>query len=150
MNMTPLLRLADGWQTLAKAEDALRQGSGAVHLESLPIAARPWLLARLVRDLGRPLVIVTYNDDAAEKLAAALPALLPDDTPLRLFPSELPMLLDDSASERDVARAGRRLATLAELASDRPPRVIVTTATALLTPLANAESVARRQITVKV
>lgn len=148
MNLTALLSQADGWKTLAQAEEALRQGLCAVQLEGMPVAGRGWLLARLAQDFSQPLVIVTYTDDAAARLAEDI-ALFGIEGVERL-PSSLNLLLDDADSERDVRGSGKRVRLLGDLAQGSCPKVLVTTATALL-QLAPPPSVLKaRRLTVTV
>ncbi len=132
MNLTALLSLADGWKTLAQTEEALRQGFCAVQLEGMPVAARGWLLARLQEDLKKPLILVTYTDDAATRLAEDLALFLPEGTTLERLPSSLNLLLDDADSERDVRGSGKRVRLLGDLAQGISPQVLVTTTAALL------------------
>lgn len=134
MNLTALLSLADGWKTLAQAHDALRQGIGvsSVQLEGLPVAARGWLLARLQTDLKQPLLVVSYSDETAQRLAEDLRLFLPESVRVELLPASLNLLLDDSDSERDVRASGRRVRLLGDFALGVVPDVLVTTATALL------------------
>lgn len=132
MNFSALLSLADGWKTLTQAEDALGQGLCAVQLEGMPVAARGWLLARLQGDLKKPLVIVTYTDETAQRLADDIRLFLPEAQTVERLPSSLNLLLDDADSERDVRGSGKRVRLLGDLAQGVLPDVLVTTTAALL------------------
>ena len=145
----PLLPLADGWKTLEQAEKALGQGSRAVLLEGTPVAAKGWMIARLARDREAPVVVITYTEEQAARLAEDLALFMPADKPVRLLPASLTLLLDDEESERDVSRAGRRLATLIALANGEPTGAIVATAPALLQRTPPAESLKNRRLTIK-
>ena len=78
MTLTQLLPLADGWETLAQVRDALRRGRRSAQLEGLPVAAKGWMLARLLQEMtpegGAPptLLVLTYTEEQAERLAADL------------------------------------------------------------------------------
>jgi transcription-repair coupling factor (superfamily II helicase) len=147
MNLSQLLPLADGWETLAQVEESLRRGRRAVLLEGLPLAAKGWLLARVAKDRECPLLVVTYTDDQALRLAEDLSRFLPDDQAVRVLPSSLSLLFDDEESGRDVGRAGRRLAALTALANGEPLGALVTTATALLQKTPPPASVKNRRLT---
>ena len=149
MNLSQLLPLADGWETLAQVEETLRRGRRAVLIEGAPLAAKGWLLARVARDLDRPLIVITYTDEQAARLTEDLVRFLPPDQTVRLLPSSLPLLLDDEESGRDVGRAGRRLAVLTALANGDPTAVIVTTTTALLQATPPAAAIKNRRLVLK-
>ncbi len=145
----PLASLADGWKTLEQAKESLSRGSRAVLLEGTPIAAKGWLLAKLARDLDRPLIVLTYNEEQMDRIASDLALYLPEDRPVRLLPSSLPLLLDDEESERDVSRAGRRIATLISLAQGEPLGALVAVAPALLQKTPRLETLKNRRLTIK-
>lgn len=153
MNLSQLLPLADGWETLAQATEALRRGRRAVQIEGAPLAAKGWMLARLMQDLGHDrvgcLLVVTYAEDQAARLAEDLTKFLPVGSIVRYLPSSLPLLLDDEDAMRDVGRAGRRLATLTALANGEPTTAIVTTAPALMQKTPPPEAIKNRRITIK-
>jgi transcription-repair coupling factor (superfamily II helicase) len=143
MTFSSLLSLADGWETLAQAEDALRRGRRSVQIEGLPVAAKGWLLARLAQDWrstngdGTPaplLLVLTYNEEQALRLANDLRLFLPAERArtVQVLPSSLSLLLDDEESGRDVGRAGRRLDVLTALANGEMPAAIVASAAAIL------------------
>ncbi|MDX1932570.1 MAG: transcription-repair coupling factor, partial [Capsulimonadales bacterium] len=133
MNLSSLLGLTEGWETLNAVRQGLSRGRRSVLLEGLPVAAKAWLLARLYEETGRPFLIVTYAEDQAARLATDLETFLPTgSSPVLQLPSSLPLLLDDEESVRDVGRAGRRLSTLIALANGRPFSAIVAIAPALL------------------
>ncbi len=149
MNLTQLLPLADGWETLAQGVEALRRGRRSVLLEGIPVAAKGFLLARLRRDTDKPLLVITYSDEQAARLAEDLGHFLPpDETPL-LLPSSLSLLLDDEESGRDVGRAGRRMAALTALANGEH-RTVVANVTAILQKTPPPDAVKARRITLSV
>ncbi|MFM7320947.1 MAG: hypothetical protein ACKO5K_05410, partial [Armatimonadota bacterium] len=148
MNLSSLSFLADDWKDYAEGLTALGNGR-AVEWDGLPVPSRGWLLARLTRDLDRPLFVVTANDETAERLVRDLSDHLDPGEPVRLFPSALRLLLDDADSERDVRRAGMRLRLIGDLADGLRPRVIVAPACALLSPLPSLETIRSRRIDLK-
>ncbi len=149
MDLTQLLPLADGWDTLAQTLDALRRGRRAVLLEGTPLAAKAWLLARIARDAGKPLVVLTYTDEQATRLAEDLAHFMTGDAAPRLLPSSLPLLLDDAESGRDTIRAGRRLAVLTALANGEGG-TIVAPVTAFLQRTPPPSVLKSRRLTLKV
>jgi transcription-repair coupling factor (superfamily II helicase) len=149
MNVSSLVSLMDGFSLLAQAEDALLQGVRAVQLEGVPASAKGLLLAHVARTQpGRPLVIVSYSDDAEARLVRDLKRFLPEGARIGSLPSSLSLLLDDEASERDVSRAGQRLAALIALANGESLDVLVLTATALCQKVAPPEALKNRRIVV--
>ena len=150
MNLSTLTDLADGWETLAELQKQRARGKRGILLEGLPVAAKGWLLARLHRDIKTPLLVVTYSEEMAARLAEDLRAFLPEGERVVTLPSSLPLLLDDEESRRDVGRAGQRVATLSSLANGEIPTVIVATAPALLQKVPSKETLKNRRVTFKV
>ena len=151
MNLTQLLPLADGWETLTHLHEGLRRGRRAVLLEGVPLAAKGWLLARIWQDVQKPLFLLTYNEEQAARLAADLETFLPPDAGgVRVLSSSLSLLLDDEESGRDVLRAGRRLATLTQLANGEMPAVVLAPATALLQKTPLPADIKNRRLTLTV
>lgn len=150
MNLSSLLPLADGWETLAQTLDGLRRKRRSLLLEGLPLAAKGWFLARVARETDDTLLVLTYTEEQAARLAEDLNRFLPDNKPARLLPSSLPLLLDDEESGRDVGRAGRRLATLIALANNEPAGAIVAVAPALLQRTPPPDAIKNRRVTFKV
>ncbi len=151
MNLSQLLPLLDGYEPLTAVSEALgRRKRRAPLLEGVPVAAKGFLLARLQGDLGRPLVIVTYSDEQAIRLAEDLRRFLPDDSlPVRLLPSSLALVLDDEEGGRDVSRAGQRVAALAGLA-DSDSSHLVTSITALIQKTPPPSVLKNRRMTLSV
>jgi transcription-repair coupling factor (superfamily II helicase) len=148
MNLSSLLDLSDGWETLHGIQKGLAHGRHTVLVEGLPVAAKAWVLARLLRDSRKPTLILTYSDEQAARLAADLTIYLPEDAaPVRTLPSSLPLLLDDEESVRDVGRAGRRCATLISLANGGEFSALIAVTPALLQKTPPPESLKNRFLT---
>ncbi|MFE4610809.1 transcription-repair coupling factor [Streptomyces niveus] len=81
-----------------------------------PPAARPFAVAALARDAGRPVLAVTATGREAEDLAAALRSLLPADS-VAEFPSWETLPHERLSPRSDTV--GRRLAVLRRLAHPR-------------------------------
>jgi transcription-repair coupling factor (superfamily II helicase) len=158
MTLSQLLPLADGWETLAQVRDALRRGRRSAQLEGLPVAAKGWMLARLLQEMtpegGKSpfLLVLTYTEEQAQRLAQDLGEFLPDDVSksVRVLPTSLPLLLDDEESGRDVSRAGKRLATLTALANGEPLSALIAPITALLQKTPPPAAIKNRRMTIKV
>ncbi len=144
MILDSLLPLADSWAGPAQSLQHLRT-VGAVSLDDCPVASRGWILARLHADLGRPLLVVVGNEEAADRLAADLEPYLPSRT-LRHLPSALSLLLDDADSQRNVRPAGQRLALFGDWADGLRPAVVIAPATAIMTPAPPPAKIVSRRI----
>jgi transcription-repair coupling factor (superfamily II helicase) len=98
---------------LAEAVTAAADGN-RMHVDLVgPPAARPFALAALARDAGRPVLAVTATGREAEDLAAALRSLLPPDRVVE-YPSWETLPHERLSPRSDTV--GRRLAVLRRLA----------------------------------
>ena len=151
MNLSQLLPLLDGYEPLVNIVDALgRRKRRAPLVEGVPVAAKGFFLARIQHDLSRPLLLVTYSEEQASRLAEDLRRFLPENAlPVRLLPSSLSLVLDDEESGRDVSRAGQRVATLTGLANGEQSHLIAPI-TALLQKVPPPAVLKNRRITVSV
>ncbi|MFP3991956.1 transcription-repair coupling factor [Streptomyces sp. E11-3] len=97
---------------LAEAVQAAEDGN-RTHVDLIgPPAARPFAIAALARDAGRPVLAVTATGREAEDLAAALRSLLPPDTVVD-YPSWETLPHERLSPRSDTV--GRRLAVLRRL-----------------------------------
>ncbi|MFJ6697397.1 transcription-repair coupling factor [Streptomyces sp. NPDC091272] len=98
---------------LAEAVKAAVDGN-RMHVDLVgPSAARPFAVAALARDAGRPVLAVTATGREAEELAATLRTLLPEDS-VAEFPSWETLPHERLSPRSDTV--GRRLAVLRRLA----------------------------------
>ncbi|HET6858610.1 MAG TPA: transcription-repair coupling factor [Streptomyces sp.] len=98
---------------LAEAVKAATDGN-RMHVDLVgPPGARPFAVAALARDAGRPLLAVTATGREAEDLAAALRTLLPEDGVVE-YPSWETLPHERLSPRSDTV--GRRLAVLRRLA----------------------------------
>ncbi len=122
---------------------AARMARGeTVQVEGLPVAAKALLLAQWTRDGARPLVIITYNMEQAERLASDLQryavekvAVLPSSTETLFFTEGAP----------DMGALGRRTSALQALAC-KEARIIVGPVGAWLQRTVPAELLANRRV----
>ncbi|MEU8889479.1 transcription-repair coupling factor [Streptomyces sp. NPDC048442] len=123
---------------LAEAVKAAVDGN-RMHVDLVgPSAARPFALAALARDAGRPVLAVTATGREAEELAATLRTLLPEDT-VAEFPAWETLPHERLSPRSDTV--GRRLAVLRRLAHPRdddpaagPVSVVVAPVRSVLQP----------------
>ncbi|MFI0981386.1 transcription-repair coupling factor [Streptomyces sp. NPDC021093] len=123
---------------LAEAVKAAVDGN-RMHVDLVgPSAARPFALAALARDAGRPVLAVTATGREAEELAATLRTLLPEDS-VAEFPAWETLPHERLSPRSDTV--GRRLAVLRRLAHPRkddpaagPVSVVVAPVRSVLQP----------------
>ncbi|MFE3070812.1 transcription-repair coupling factor [Streptomyces sp. NPDC059247] len=152
MSLHGLLDVVVKDPALAEAVKAAADGNRP-HVDLVgPAAARPFAVAALARDSGRPVLAVTATGREAEDLAAALRSLLDPDT-VAEFPSWETLPHERLSPRSDTV--GRRLAVLRRLAHPRsddpaagPVSVVVAPIRSVLQPqvkgLGDLEPVALR------
>ncbi|MFE5791032.1 transcription-repair coupling factor [Streptomyces sp. NPDC056503] len=117
MSLHGLLDLVVKDAALAEAVTAASDGNRP-HVDLVgPAAARPFAVAALARDSGRPVLAVTATGREAEDLAAALRSLLDPDTVVE-YPSWETLPHERLSPRSDTV--GRRLAVLRRLAHPSP------------------------------
>jgi transcription-repair coupling factor (superfamily II helicase) len=111
-------------------------------------SARSLALAGILRALPPMLVVVVPHDSDVESLGEDL------RTFARLAPAEFPALDAPGPGEKrktaDVEAFGRRLAICKSLETDDPPRVVLTTMTAMLQPAPSRQRIASNSRRLKV
>jgi transcription-repair coupling factor (superfamily II helicase) len=133
--LVPLVRDLRGYsELLERLRSQPSKGSSLVAVTVLE-AARPFLLAALPGDLGRPLLIVTSRRDRARQIYEQLKTWSPLSDSLLLFPE--PDVLSYERVPWDRRIAQDRLMTLTRLAtgdesSNGVPQVVVVSVRALL------------------
>jgi transcription-repair coupling factor (superfamily II helicase) len=119
MSLTGLLDAVVQDPALAEAVQAAKAGHRQ-HVDLVgPPAARPFAVAALAREAGRPVLAVTATGREAEDLAAALRTLMPagEDSSVVEFPSWETLPHERLSPRSDTV--GRRLAVLRRLAHPR-------------------------------
>ncbi|MEU3354949.1 transcription-repair coupling factor [Streptomyces sp. NPDC037389] len=113
MSLHGLLDAVVNDPALAEAVKAAGDGNRP-HIDLVgPPAARPFAIAALARDAGRPVLAVTATGREAEDLAAALRSLLPEDAVVE-YPAWETLPHERLSPRSDTV--GRRLAVLRRLA----------------------------------
>ncbi|NEC89619.1 transcription-repair coupling factor [Streptomyces sp. SID12501] len=117
MSLHGLLDVVVKDAALAEAIKAAGDGN-RMHVDLVgPPAARPFAVAALARESGRPVLAVTATGREAEDLAAALRTLLPPDT-VAEYPAWETLPHERLSPRSDTV--GRRLAVLRRLTHPRP------------------------------
>jgi len=114
MDLRELPGLSNDYPAYQKLKEAIKAG-GVTQLEGLPVPAKGWLLAQMSRELGRPLVVISYNSDQAGRLAADLARYGVEGDALTSLPSTTETLLFAEGAP-DLAQTGQRVAALQQLA----------------------------------
>lgn len=139
MNLTPLLAVFDKLPAFAALRDVLETPAGQdVVPLGLPKAARPPLLAKLIQEQGRPVLLVTARVEAVPIWLQEVEAWLPADKQALRFPEPTPLPYERAPWSAN-SRHGR-LHILSQLMggqhpllpnSENPP-LVITSARALL------------------
>ena len=114
MDLQTLPLLAEDYPAYQELKAQIAQG-GVIQMEGVPVPAKGWLLARLARETGRPLVVVTYNADQAQRLGDDLRAFGIADSGLAHLTSSTETLIFTEGAP-DLGILGRRAAALQQLA----------------------------------
>ncbi|MDQ2798073.1 MAG: hypothetical protein M3Y13_00335, partial [Armatimonadota bacterium] len=114
MDLRELPGLAEDYPAYQELRKAVASG-GVTQLEGLPVPAKGWLLAQLQRDTNRPLVVISYNPDQAQRLAADLARYgIAEDALTNLVSSTETLIFAEGAP--DLGQTGRRVAALQQMA----------------------------------
>jgi transcription-repair coupling factor (superfamily II helicase) len=114
MDLRELPGLADDYPAYQQLKEAIASG-GVTQMEGLPVPAKGWLLAQLQRELNRPLIVISYNNDQAARLAADLARYGVDGDALTSLPSSTETLIFAEGAP-DLSQTGLRVAALQQLA----------------------------------
>ncbi len=135
MSLTGLLDAVVQDPALAEAVQAAADGNRP-HVDLVgPPAARPFAVAALARDAGRPVLAVTATGREAEDLAAALRTLMPagEENSVVEFPSWETLPHERLSPRSDTV--GRRLAVLRRLAHPRADDVMAGPVSIVVAPI---------------
>jgi len=114
MDLRELPGLAEDYPAYQELKKAVARG-GVTQLEGLPVPAKGWLLAQLQRDTDRPLVVISYNDEQAGRLAADMARYgVEEDALTSLVSSTETLIFAEGAP--DLAQTGKRVAALQKMA----------------------------------
>lgn len=148
MDLSKLPSLAEDYAPYRQLKDDLHAGVHAVQLEGVSVPAKGFFLAQLLRDLDRPLLILTYNNEQAERVVADLTAFgVAEDSIAFLMSTAETLLYTEGAP--DYGMIGRRLQALTRIANGTA-RVIIGSAGAFLQRMAPIDRVVDRQVAAKV
>ncbi len=114
MDLQTLPSLAEDYPAYRDLKAQLDKG-GLVQLEGVPVTAKAWLLAQLAGETGRPLALVTYNADQAQRLSDDLRTYGVEDAGQALLVSATDTLIFNEGAP-DLGILGQRTAALQRLA----------------------------------
>ena len=129
MALSDLPKLAGGLPGFDELTKLLAESRSAVEIEGLAGPAKAFGLARLFARIGRPMLVVTYSQEAAQRLWDDLVRFgLPEER-VCVLPASQSFFLDGDITDFRVI--GERVAALMTLAGDEPS-VVIGTAEAVL------------------
>lgn len=141
MYLRDLPVLAHDWAHYRTLRDAASKNQ-PVLLEGLSPTAKAFVVAQLQRDLGRPVVVLTYNDEALERWLLDLAEFGEGASEtVSLVASADTLLYTEGAP--DYARIGRRLTALHALLNGEP-RLTIGTVSSLLQRTVSADVLRQR------
>ena len=73
MSLEKLLQLSDEHSKSREALDAMKSGARLLQIEGLAAAAKGWMLAGAFAETGRAMLVLTYTQEQAERIAEDLP-----------------------------------------------------------------------------
>lgn len=130
-----------------EALDAISSGSRLVQIEGLAAAAKTWLLAGVFDQTKRTMLVVTYTQEQAERIAEDLPHYgIPSEQVLFYPPSDA-LIYEEGPPDYSVI--GERLAALHGLTASTAPVVLVTPINAALRRTMPRETLIRSYAEVK-
>ncbi|MCX8052687.1 MAG: transcription-repair coupling factor [Armatimonadetes bacterium] len=122
MSLEKLLKLHKDYPRFREAIDQIEDGAQLVQIEGLAGAAKGLLLAGVFRETDRTMLIVTYTQEQAERIAEDLPHYgIPKDR-VAFLPSSDSLIYEEGPP--DFSIIGERLAALHALASGKTVIVV--------------------------
>ncbi len=114
MELRGLPGLAEDYPVYRELRERVARG-GVTQVEGLPLPAKAWLLAQLGRETNRPLVVITYNSEQAQRLCADLARYgVAEDEVASLVSSTETLVFADGPP--DLGQTGMRISALQKLA----------------------------------
>jgi len=119
MSLENALKLHQECPVSLELFDQLRKGTDLIQLEGSAVAAKPWFLAALMKDFTpRSLLVVTYNQEQADRLAEDLPHYGISSEHIGFYPGNESAVFEDAKPEFRIS--GERLNTLYSLLNNKP------------------------------
>jgi transcription-repair coupling factor (superfamily II helicase) len=140
LSLSGLLPLLTERPEFRRLREHLAPGDASPVLTGVTDAAKPYVVAALVRTLGRPVMYVVRDASAAAPAAEGLRALVGRDVPVYVYPDR-----DALPYERlmpDHVAVQGRMSTLTALVGTHGPLVVVCSARALTQPVLPPEELA--------
>ena len=146
MSMEHVLQLLKESQEIRQIRDALDRGSRGIRVEGLAAAAKSLFAAAIRGVWNRPMLLVTYNYEQAERLYEDMAALGIGNGDLLLLPPADSMIYQEGDTDLDVI--SRRLSALTNL-TDGKPVVVVAPIAAVLQRTLPPETLAAHRMRVE-
>jgi transcription-repair coupling factor (superfamily II helicase) len=137
MNLSGLLSLLAGRRAYSHLAEVAR-GEARVVAASIVDPAKPLVVAGLLRDLGRTMLVVVASENRARDLAQQLVAWTGDAETVSLLPAPEPLPYERLPSHPSTAQA--RLRALRRLVTPGSPGLVVASVRALMRPVMAAET----------
>ena len=145
MSTDVILKLLRDSPQLRQVRQALNEGPG-IQVEGLAVAAKSVVVTALRQELNRPIVLVTYNYEQAERLYEDLASLGLGNGDLLLVPPADSMIYQEGDTDFDVI--GRRLTALSQLL-DGKPCIIVAPIASVLQRTIPPEAMAKHRVRIE-
>ena len=129
MGLTKLAQLNSSLPKTREIRDAIAGGAKLVQIEGLAAAVKGCMLSSIFTETGRVMLVVTYTQEQAERIAEDLPMYgIPADQ-VMFFPASDSAIYEEGPPDYSVI--GERLATLDALISGRTVIAVTTISAAL-------------------
>ncbi len=122
MSLEKLLQLSDEHSKSREALDAMKRGARLLQIEGLAAAAKGWMLAGAFAETGRAMLVLTYSQEQAERIAEDMPHYGVAKDRVMFFPPSDAMIYEEGPPNFSVI--GERLAALHALASGKGAVVV--------------------------
>ena len=147
MDLRELPGLAEDYPAYQELKKAVTAG-GVTQIEGLALPAKGWMLAQLQRETNRPLVVITYNAEPAQRLCADLARYgVAEDELTNLISSTETLIFAEGAP--DLGQTGQRVSALQKLARGQA-RVMVGSVGAWLQRTVRPEQIEDRRAQIAV
>ncbi|MDR3708197.1 MAG: transcription-repair coupling factor [Capsulimonadaceae bacterium] len=117
MSLSNIVNLIEDHPSYRRLREHLGKSNATiVQLEGVAISAKGWILAKLARDTGRPIVVISYHGDQAERVVTDAISFGVEPASAATLPQTAQTLLYTEGSP-DYSLIGRRVASLRAMAS---------------------------------
>ncbi|MCA9859740.1 MAG: hypothetical protein KC438_08455, partial [Thermomicrobiales bacterium] len=121
---------------IKRLSNRLKKNESA-HVDDLPYAARPAVIAAVATQLARPLIVVSSRSDRSDVLSSAVAEFLASSHQVILWPA--PAALPYERLPRDSDQSADYVASLSELAGNPARAIVFVSATSMTHPVMSPE-----------